>query len=61
MKIITTIFLFLFLTSCGYTIKLGKKCTPEHSEWSYVWFIEKEGQNVSRDNCEEERYGQKKL
>ena len=55
MKIITTIFLFLFLTNCGYTIKLGKKCTPEHSEWSYVWFIEKEGQNVSRDNCEEER------
>ena len=35
--------IFLFLTGCGYTVKLGKKCTPGHTEWSYVWFIEKDG------------------
>jgi outer membrane lipopolysaccharide assembly protein LptE/RlpB len=51
MKTITTIALFLFLTGCGYTMKLGKKCTPNHDEWSYVWFIEKDGINVSRENC----------
>ena len=51
MKTITTIALFLFLTGCGYTMKLGKKCTPGHDEWSYVWFIEKDGNNVSRENC----------
>ena len=51
MKLITTLTLFLFLTGCGYTLALGKKCTPEHGEWSYVWFIEKEGQNVRRDTC----------
>ena len=51
MKTITTIALFLFLTGCGYTMKLGKKCTPGHDEWSYVWFIEKDGTNVSRENC----------
>jgi len=43
--------LFLFLTGCGYTMKLGKKCTPGHDEWSYVWFIQKDGNNVSRENC----------
>ena len=53
MKNIISIMVFLFLTGCGYTVKLGKKCTPGHTEWSYVWFIEKEGQNVSRDNCED--------
>ena len=51
MKTITTIALFLFLTGCGYTMKLGKKCTAGHDEWSYVWFIEKDGNNVSRENC----------
>ena len=51
MKTITTLALFLFLTGCGYTMKLGKKCTPGHDEWSYVWFIEKDGNNVSRENC----------
>ena len=53
MKNIIYIMVFLFLTGCGYTVKLGKKCTPGHTEWSYVWFIEKEGQNVSRDNSED--------
>ena len=51
MKTITTLALFLFLTGCGYTMKLGKKCTPGHDEWSYVWFIQKDGNNVSRENC----------
>ena len=51
MRLITIFTVFLFLTGCGYTVKLGKKCTPGHTEWSYVWFIEKEGQNVSRENC----------
>ena len=51
MKLVTTLTLFLFLTGCGYTMKLGKKCTPGHDEWSYVWFIEKDGTNVSRENC----------
>ena len=51
MKTIITLALFLFLTGCGYTMKLGKKCTPGHDEWSYVWFIQKDGNNVSRENC----------
>ena len=51
METITTLALFLFLTGCGYTMKLGKKCTPGHDEWSYVWFIQKDGNNVSRENC----------
>jgi hypothetical protein len=54
MKNILIITLFLFLTGCGYTMKLGLKCTPGHDEWSYVWFIEKEGTNVSRSNCGKE-------
>tara|TARA_R100001224_G_scaffold98485_1_gene68834 strand:+ start:955 stop:1125 length:171 start_codon:yes stop_codon:yes gene_type:complete len=52
MKNIFIIMLFLLLTGCGYTMKLGLKCTPGHDEWSYVWFIEKEGTNVNRNNCE---------
>ena len=51
MKTITILALFLFLTGCGYTMKLGLKCTPGHDELSYVWFIEKEGTNVTRENC----------
>ena len=52
MKTITLIVLFLFLTGCGYTMKLGKKCTPGHQEWSYVWFIEKgDADNVRQSNC----------
>ena len=35
-------------------MKLGKKCTPGHDEWSYVWFIEKDGTNVSRENVQVE-------
>jgi len=51
MKTITILAILLFLTGCSYTMKLGKKCTPGHDEWSYVWFIEKDGNNVSRENC----------
>jgi len=57
MKIITMLSVSLtlvFLTACSAThnIKLGKKCTPEHKEWSYVWFIEKgSDDNVSKANC----------
>ena len=46
--------MIMFLTACSAThkIKLGKKCTPEHQEWSYVWFIEKGSEdNVSKANC----------
>ena len=31
-------------------MKLGKKCTPGHDEWSYVWFIEKDGTNVRQED-----------
>ena len=57
MKIITMLSvctMIMFLTACSAThkIKLGKKCTPEHQEWSYVWFIEKGSEdNVSKANC----------
>ena len=30
-------------------MKLGKKCTPGHDEWSYVWFIEKEKVQMSAE------------
>ena len=55
MKNIIIITIFLLLSGCGYTVTLGKKCTPGHTEWSYVWFIEKEGNNVSRSNCKDTR------
>ena len=54
-SVLSIAFIALFLTACStkYTVKLGKKCTPDHQEWSYVWFVEKEGSNVTRDNCGE--------
>ena len=49
-------FAFLFLSACGYTMTLGKKCTPGHDEWSYVWLIEKDGShNIDKGNCKEEK------
>ena len=57
MKIVTMLCVcmtLVFLTACSvtYKVKLGKKCTPEHKEWSYVWFIEKGSEdNVSKENC----------
>lgn len=52
-KIILICFATLFLTSCTkYKIHFGKACTPGTSEWSYVWFMEKDGTvNVSKENC----------
>tara|TARA_A100001388_G_C28618800_1_gene426572 strand:- start:546 stop:710 length:165 start_codon:yes stop_codon:yes gene_type:complete len=48
-------FAFLFLTGCGYTVTLGKKCTPGHDEWSYVWFFEKDGSHdINKGNCRKE-------
>ena len=49
----TVAILALFITACSatYTVKFGKKCTPDHKEWSYVWFVEKEGNDVSKENC----------
>ena len=53
MKTIIIIFVAALLTSCTtYTVKLGKKCTPHSTEWSYVWFIEKgSDDNVKKSNC----------
>ena len=52
---IIMMFTFLFLTGCGYTVSLGKKCTPGHDEWSYVWFFEKNGSHdINKGNCRKE-------
>ena len=29
----------LLLVGCSYSVKIGKKCTPGSTEWSYVWLI----------------------
>ena len=55
-KLVTVISIALVaivMTACSatYTVKFGKKCTPDHKEWSYVWFVEKEGNNVAKENC----------
>ena len=35
-----------------YKFHFGKACTPGNQEWSYVWFIEKDGTvNVTKENC----------
>ena len=41
--ICTAAIIAIFMTACSasYTVKFGKKCTPDHKEWSYVWFVEK--------------------
>ena len=53
MKTIMIIFVAAILTGCStYSVKLGKKCTPYSTEWSYVWFIEKGSEdNVTKANC----------
>ena len=60
MKIIIMLSLAFVLTllvacSATHTIKFGKKCTPDHKEWSYIWFVEKEGNNVAKENCKEKK------
>ena len=54
MRIYNDVCIFITYQACGYTMALGKKCTPGHDEWSYVWFIEKDGtHNINKDNCKE--------
>ena len=50
---IVIILMALILTSCTkYTLHFGKACTPDNREWSYVWFMEKDGTvNVAKENC----------
>ena len=53
MRTIAIIVIALAMTSCTkYKMHFGKACTPDNREWSYVWFIEKDGTvNVSKENC----------
>ena len=50
---IAIIIVALAMTSCTkYKLHFGKACTPDNREWSYVWFMEKDGTvNVSKENC----------
>ena len=41
----------VLLNSCTYSVKVGKKCTPGSTEWSYLWFMKGES-DVSKENCE---------
>ena len=55
-KIIGLFFILLLATSCTkYKIHFGKACTPDNREWSYIWFVEKGGENVSKANCKLEK------
>ena len=52
MKTIAIIIVALAMTSCTkYKLHFGKACTPDHSEWSYVWIKEKGEVNISKENC----------
>ena len=53
MKTLAIIIIALAMTSCTkYKFHFGKACTPGNQEWSYVWFIEKDGTvNVTKENC----------
>ena len=55
--VISIAIIALFMTACSakYTVKFGKKCTTDHKEWSYVWFVEKEGNNVAKENRKEKK------
>ena len=41
----------VLLNSCTYHVKVGKKCTPGSTEWSYVWLVKGET-DISKSNCE---------
>ena len=41
----------VLLNSCSYSVKVGKKCTPGSTEWSYLWFVKGESA-LSKSNCE---------
>ena len=53
MRTIAIIIVALAMTSCAkYKLHFGKACTPDNREWSYVWFMEKDGTvNVAKENC----------
>ena len=51
MKSILIGIMFLILAGCSHSVKIGKKCTPGHQEWSYVWIVENNGDNISKENC----------
>jgi hypothetical protein len=38
------------LVGCSYSVKVGKKCTPGSTEWSYVWLVKGET-DISKENC----------
>jgi hypothetical protein len=52
MKIVMTMLMALLLTNCTYRVQFGKACTPDNSEWSYVWLKEKGEVNISKENCD---------
>ncbi len=41
----------VLLNSCSYSVKVGKKCTPGSTEWSYLWLVKGET-DLSKNNCE---------
>ena len=49
-KIILFATCLILLNSCSYSVKVGKKCTPGSTEWSYLWFVKGEA-DLSKDNC----------
>jgi len=51
MKTMLIILTALLLTNCTYRVQFGKACTPDNSEWSYVWLKEKGEVNISKENC----------
>jgi hypothetical protein len=53
MKIVMTMLMALLLTNCTYRVQFGKACTPDNSEWSYVWLKEKGEVNISKENCDD--------
>ena len=51
MKTILILCTAFILVGCSYSVKVGKKCTPGSTEWSYVWLV-KGDTDVSKSNCE---------
>ena len=38
----------LLLVGCSYSVKVGKKCTPGSTEWSYVWLVKGETDDIRK-------------
>ena len=57
LTVISIAIIAIFMTACSatYTVKFVNKLAPHHKEWSYVWFVEKEGNNVAKENCKEKK------